>query len=80
MFTKNSKSFDLQNIVPLHIAVLSGNLEVIQCIVEKTIEKKNPTDVLGTTLFHFAAYKGHFENLINNEGLDSQLSNNTKVI
>ena len=48
----------------MHIAALSGNLEVIQCIVEK-----NPTDMLGTTLFHFAAYKGHFENLINNEGL-----------
>ena len=45
---------------------------MIQWIVEKTIEK-NPTDMLGTTLFHFAAYKGHFENLINNEGLDSQL-------
>ena len=25
--------------------------------------------MLGTTLFHFAAYKGHFENLINNERL-----------
>ena len=65
---KNSKSFDLQNFVPLHIAALSGNLEVIQWIVEKTIEK-NPTDMLGTTLFHFAAYKGHFENLTNIEGL-----------
>ena len=25
--------------------------------------------MLGTTLFHFAAYKGHFENLTNIEGL-----------
>ena len=52
----------------MQIAALSGNLELIQCIVDKTIEK-NPTDILGTTLFHFAAYKGHFENLTNIEGL-----------
>ena len=32
----------------LHIATLSGNLEVIHCIFYKTIEK-NPTDILGTT-------------------------------
>ena len=52
----------------MHVAALSGNLELIQYIADKTIEK-NPTDILGTTLFHFAAYKGHFKNLINNEGL-----------
>ena len=52
----------------MHIAALSGNLELIQYIADKTIEK-NPTDILGTTLFHFAAYKGHFENLTNIEGL-----------
>ena len=60
------------NFVPLHIAALSGNLELIQYIVDKTIEK-NPTDILGTTLFTLLLIREHFINLTNNEGLTDQI-------
>ena len=56
----------------MHIAALSGNLELIQYIVDKTIEK-NPTDILGTTLFTLLLIREHFINLTNNEGLTDQI-------
>ena len=46
---------------PLHFAARTGQIEVIEKILEKEANEKNPKDENGLTPFHWAAQNGNLD-------------------
>ena len=46
---------------PLHFAARTGQIEVVEKILEKEANEKNPKDENGLTPFHWAAQNGNLD-------------------